>query len=284
MSKKTETIRRILRIPLWKLPYPRILFTIDSSEPDYKGEIAPLLEQFAAHHIPATLFVSNETLSGRGNYPVISEICQFSERNGLPLEIASHGFRHHDLSGADPCAVIEKINKSVSDFDEKGFAVRGFRAPFLSIEDKYQDILSAMRGHNGGVRYDSSTFFESGLLTSFFHVVVRRKSPHKIGAMWELPISALDDYHILKKKRRGDRFAYFYWAAATNIWIRRLNYCLLLFHPHIIGKHVSLLGTFLSFCRDRFRPEYFMTCSQLVNELDALCTRTALSESDRKEA
>ena len=284
MSKKIETIKKILRIPLWKLPYPRILFTVDSSEPKYESEIAPLLEKFAAHQVPVTLFVSNETLSGQGNYSAIQEIFRFSERNRLPLEIASHGFRHYDLSNADPCAVIEKINESVSDFDRKGVDVRGFRAPFLSIEEKYRDILSAMRGNNGGVRYDSSTCFESSLLTSFFHILVRKKCPHKIGAMWELPISALDDYHILQKKGRGERFAYFYWVAEANIWIRRLNYCMLLFHPYIIGKNLVLLDKLLSYCRDRFPPECFMTCVQLVNELDALCIHTVLPGSDQQEA
>lgn len=270
MARITETITKVLSIPYWKLPQPRLLFTIDSGEPNKEGDISAILERFAVHRVPVTFFVSNETLSGDGNYTAIREIFRFAEQKRLPLEIASHGSRHEDLSHDAPLEVGKKIVNSLREFNKEGFPVRGFRAPFLSIEKDYRDILSTVRVDNGGLRYDSSICFESGLLTSLFHILVRRKSPHKIGMVWELPVSALDDYHILKKRVNGELFAFFYWVVEINMWVHRLNYFLLLFHPHTIGKHLGLLDRFLSYCVARFPEENFMTCIQLVNELDAL--------------
>ncbi len=281
MPRKTETVRMILRIPPRKLPHPRLLFTIDSSTPNYEGEISPILERFAEHRVPVTIFVSNETLSGDGNYAAIRSICSFAEQQRLPVEIASHGSRHEDLSRDDLRGVIGKIGESLRDFREKGLPVRGFRAPFLSIEHAYRDILSAVRTDDGGLKYDSSVCFESGILTSFFHILIRRKCPHKIGEVWELPVSALDDYHLLKKMARGERFAFFYWVLELNMWISRLNYFLLMFHPHTIGRHLGLLDRFLSHCAKRLPGECFMTCIQLVDELDTICMRNALRGPDR---
>jgi peptidoglycan/xylan/chitin deacetylase (PgdA/CDA1 family) len=227
-----------------------------------------------------TMFVTNETLSGTGNYPVIEAIFRFAEQQSLRLEIASHGSRHEDMSNDDPREAGKKIVGSLREFSDKGFPVCGFRAPFLSIEDNYQDILSSLKVDNGGLRYDSSICFESGLMTSFFHILVRRKSPHKVGTLWELPVSALDDYHILRKRGKGEPLAFLYWVVALNIWLLRLNYFLLLLHPHTIGKHLALLDRLLSYCVGRFPEKNFVTCLQLVDELDALRMQYTLSDTD----
>lgn len=281
MVRRAKKIATILRIPSSKLPRPRLIFTIDSSEPDYEGEISPILERFAAHRVPVTIFVTNETLSGSGNYPTIGAIFRFAEQQGLRLEIASHGNRHEDMSNDEPREAGRKIVESLREFSNKGFSVHGFRAPFLSIEDNYRDILSSLRVDNGGLKYDSSICFESGLMTSFFHMLVRRKSPHKVGTLWELPISALDDYHILRRRRKREPVAFLYWVVELNMWLLSLNYFLLLLHPHAIGKHLSLLDRFLSYCVGRFPEENFVTCLQLVDELDALRIQYNLQDTDR---
>lgn len=270
MLKKVDAIKRILKIPVMRLPSPRILFTLDSKEPNYDTEIGPILSVFSDLHIPVTIFMTNMTLSGKENYPAITKILQFSEGHHFPVEIASHGLQHHDLSVLEMSVTIEKINGSLKDFSMKGLSVHGFRAPFFSTENSYRDILDAMAGNPGNLRYDSSICFESNLLTSAFNLLVGKKCPHRIGNLYELPISALDDYHILSRMGRGDRFSYLYWKVEALMWIRRLNYCMFLFHPHIIGKKLALLKKFLSYCHDRFPSDAFITCSELIRELDLL--------------
>jgi len=228
------------------------------------------LQVFADHRIPVTFFVCNETLSGEENHSTVQEIFAFAREHGLCLEIASHGIRHRDLSKEEPEATIEMIEQSVRAFEGKGPRIQGFRAPFLSIENRYRHILGSKEWKDCCLRYDSSICFESNLLTSLFHVLARRKCPHKIGSVWELPISSLDDYHMMSKMGRSERFVFLYWAAEMNVWIRLINYFMLTFHPHTIGRNLLLLDRILRYCRKRFPKDSFRTCIQLVEELDTL--------------
>jgi hypothetical protein len=270
MAGKIDSAKALMQIPLRRLPYPRLLFTVDSSQPKFERQLRPIMELFANHRIPVTFFVCNETLSGEENHSTVQEMSAFAREHDLCLEIASHGIRHRDLAREEPEAIVEMIEQSVRDFKGKGLRIQGFRAPFLSIENRYPHILASERWKDGCLRYDSSICFESSLLTSLFHVLARRKCPHKIGSMWELPISALDDYHVISKKGRGERFAFLYWIAEMNAWIRLINYFMLALHPHTIGRNLSLLDRVLRYCRNRFPEDSFRTCTQLVGELEAV--------------
>jgi peptidoglycan/xylan/chitin deacetylase (PgdA/CDA1 family) len=268
MASQIDRVRALLQIPLRRLPYPRLLFTVDSSQPEFE-ELRPILELFADHRIPVTFFVCNETLSGKENHSAVQEMFAFSRDNELCLEIASHGIRHRDLAKEEPEDIIEMIEQSVRDFNGKELRIQGFRAPFLSIENRYRHILASKRWRDGLLRFDSSICFESSLVTSLFHILARRKCPHKIGSVWELPISALDDYHVMSKQGRSEQFAFLYWIAEMNAWIRLINYFMLTLHPHTIGKNLLLLDRVLRYCRNRFPEDSFRTCTQLVEELDA---------------
>lgn len=266
LTGKVRALRSIMGIPHTRLPYPRVLFTLDSKEPKYKAEIEPVLTEFAGLRIPLTIFVTNMTMSGQENYHAVRDIMNFAHRHDYALEIGSHGMRHDDLSGSGVPGIIEMITESLRNFHGKDILVRGFRAPFFSTENSYREVLGS-GGTIEGLLYDSSISFGSSMFASIFNIVAGRKCPHRIGDIYELPVSALDDYHILSRMKRGPEFAYHYWRAEAHLWVRRLNYCMMLFHPHIIAKHTALLRRFLASCHDRYPPESFVTCSELVREL-----------------
>lgn len=251
-----------------RLPGPRILVTTDLGDETYDGEIRPMLEVFARHRVPLTLFSPNRSFSGDENREIIFETIAFAKENRIPVEIASHSIDHGDLSHCSSDRVVLKVEESLKAFEKWGIRVHGFRAPYLGIESIYGDVLNRISGEGVSLVYDSSTCFESNLITSLFHVVARKKSPHRIGSVWELPISCLDDYHLLIRQNRGERFVYLYWVAEMRLWIRSLNYFMILLHPDIMISHLKLLDRFLACCRRRFPPEAFCTCQRVVNDLE----------------
>ena len=271
LLKKCRALKRILQIPCWRLPRPRILFTLDSREPDFEKELKPILTIFTRQQLPLTLFACNETVSGKENLTAIKKALNFSRENALHMEIASHGHNHADLSAYTLLRISENISKSIRNFQNAGVHVSGFRAPSLSTEDRYRNVLRTLSNHVDTIAYDSSIAFESSLLTSMFNLIVGKKCPHRVDRIWELPISAMDDYHLLSRSFGGvQRLAFWYWALEATIWIRRRNYFLLLFHPHTIGKHLPLLEKLLVHLKTIYQLDSYTTCIQLVKELETL--------------
>lgn len=266
---RLKVIGGIRKLPSCKPIHPKILLTLDSNEPMFERQIRPILEIFAHHGIPLTIFVSNETLSGRNNSGEIGKILEFSKRRHLTVEIASHGVCHRDMSHARPDKIAGWIAGSERSFREQGIVVKGFRAPYLSIEACYEQVLKAMEEMAVPLAYDSSISFESNLVTSILNLACGIKGPHKIGRTWELPISALDDYHLFKKRKTKPSAAFLYWAASARIWIWRKNYFMLLFHPHTIISHLHLLNQTILFMKKKFNPVSFTTCQQLALDLDS---------------
>jgi peptidoglycan/xylan/chitin deacetylase (PgdA/CDA1 family) len=269
MSSKAKQIGDILGIPVRRLPAPRILITMDLEEKENGDEMWPVLEVVARHHVPMTLFVTNRSVSGRDNRQLISEIVSFFDVRRIPLEIASHSVDHRDLRLMDLRGIAAKIEESLRELRDWGAPVHGFRAPYLGIEGFYRDLLTRITADGGSLVYDSSTSFEANLATSLFHAMTRRKSPHKIGNIWELPISCLDDYHLLEKTTPGACIAYPYWVAEAHLWIRSLNYFMVLFHPYVMSRRLGLLDRFLDYCRRRFSPPAFCRCMDLADELES---------------
>ncbi len=259
----------IFRISSKRLPSPRILFTIDSSEPKFEPEIRPILEIFARCQVPLTMFISNETLSGKDNSEEITKIRKFADGRSLVVEIASHGVRHHDMSCEMPYQIAGRVAESVERFRHRKIFVQGFRAPFLSTEFIYKEVIEALDTLQVPLAYDSSISFESNLMTDLIQLAIGKKMPHKIGSIWELPISGLDDYHLLHGKKSIRHLAFIYWVLIATIWICRKNYFMLLFHPHVILNHLNLLNKLVIFLKKKFHPFSFTTCAGLVAEMES---------------
>ena len=270
MRSKVGRIQQILGIPSCRLPSPRILITMDLGEEEYHDGTGPAaLDLLARHRIPLTLFVNNRSDRGGDNRRFIAGIESFCRGNGIPLEIASHATNHQDLRFMKLADVASRVEESLCEFRDWGIPARGFRAPYLGTEGFYQELLAHISEKGGTLVYDSSLFFEANLATSLFHAVTRKKSPHKIGRVWELPISCLDDYHLIKRGNSGAAFAYRYWTAEARLWIRSINYFLVLFHPYVIGNHLEVLDRFLCYCKRCFPEEAFCRCTDVVDELES---------------
>ncbi|MBU1486965.1 glycosyltransferase family 4 protein [bacterium] len=91
------------------------------------------------------------------------------------------------------------------------------------------------------LRYDSSVLFEGNLFYSRLHDLFPRKCPHRIGNVWELPISCLDDYNLFERLKRTDEFVTAYWKKKVDVNIDHHNYFLLLVHPPVIANHFQVL-------------------------------------------
>ncbi|MBW1788290.1 MAG: polysaccharide deacetylase family protein [Deltaproteobacteria bacterium] len=160
MRSKAKEIRQILDIPVRRLPAPRILITMDLGEEEYIDGPGPVLDLFARHQVPLTLFVNNRSMSGGDNRRLITGIESFFNGNGIPLEIASHSIDHQDLRSIGLPGVAAKVEESLREFRDWGIPVRGFRAPYLGIEGFYQDLLAHITENGGSLSYDSSLFLK----------------------------------------------------------------------------------------------------------------------------
>ena len=260
--------KSVLAIPALRLPKPAILFTIDSDQPGFETDTLPVLDLFALHGIPVTLFLCNRDGDGDENDERIAGIVDHASRRGQRLEIGSHSVDHSSLSDTAADEAAEIIKQSLRLFSQNGITATGFRAPYLSTEQNYRETLGAVRDKECPLKYDSSVCFESNFMGTFFHLLTARKCPHQIAGFWELPISCLDDYHLLERMRMQERLVHFYWNCQIRFWVWRLNYCLVLLHPHIMSQRRELLASLLSDCRRRFPAAAFKTCSDLVGELD----------------
>jgi peptidoglycan/xylan/chitin deacetylase (PgdA/CDA1 family) len=250
------------------LPSKRILITADLGELWHHPPLEMLLGRLARLKIPLTLFCSNEFLDGRSGYPVIRKIISSAREKNLRLEIGSHSLRHVSLSGGGIDKAVAVIKESVLAFREKGIPVVGFRAPYLSIERMYPGVLKALSAEKGILAYDSSTLYERNLILSRVHDVLRWKPPHRVGDIWEMPLSCLDDYHLFEKLRKDDAFVRSYWAGKAEASLGRYNYFHLLVHPEIISRHFSALDDFLAGCLVRYSRSAFATCREVAAELD----------------
>ena len=251
-----------------KLPAKRILITADLGELWHHPPLGELLDRLSRFGIPLTLFCSNMFLDGRSGYPIVRKIIRSARLKKLRLEIGAHSLRHISLSGHDVDRAASAIKESVLAFREKGIPVVGYRAPYLSIERMYPQVLKALSAEKGILAYDSSTLFERNLLISRIQDFIRWKSPHRVGGIWEMPLSCLDDYHLIDKLQKDDRFIRSYWTRKAGVSLGRYNYFHLLVHPEIINRHFPALENFLADCLDRYSRGAFATCREVAAELN----------------
>lgn len=268
LSRKLEAMGLLLGMRPVRLPHPRIAITLDTGEPDWTGELRPIFEVMARRRVPVTAFVCNRTESGRDNGPAVRTLMEFGQREGLPVEIASHGLDHRNLAGLEPDEIARLIHESLDAFRAEGLSVAGFRSAELGTELRYRDVLDRL-DPACQLRYDSSVCFESGLASTALHAALRKKGPHRAGLRWELPISALDDYHLFARMRKTERFALNYWTLTTKWWLNRANYALLLLHPRHIGPRLGLLEELLARLGGMSPRPLFATCAEMVGELES---------------
>ena len=251
------------------VPAPRILITADLGELWHEEPLQGLLRRMARLKLPLTLFASNEFLDGRKGYPVVRRIRAAARRTGQTLEIASHALRHVSLSGEGASRAADQIKASILEFRRAGIPARGFRAPYLSIERSYPRVLRLLSAEPGILAYDSSSLYERNMAMSRVHDLLYWKPPHRVGTVWELPLSCLDDYHLFDKLGRDDRSAASYWTRKCASGLRRFNYFHMLVHPEIISGHFPALEGFLRTCLKAWGREPFATCGRLADELNA---------------
>lgn len=268
LPRKLEAMGLLLGMRPVRLPHPRIAVTLDSGEPDWAGELRPIFELLARRRVPVTAFVCNRTESGRGNGPAVRTLTEFGQREELPVEIASHGLNHRNLAGLEPDEIARLIQGSLDAFRTEGLDVVGFRSAELGTELRYREVLDRL-GPPCPLRYDSSVCLESGLASTALHAALRKKGPHRVGRRWELPISALDDYHLFARMRKTERFALNYWTLTTRWWLNRTNYALLLLHPRHIGPRLGLLEELLTRLGAMSPRPLFATCAEMADELDS---------------
>jgi len=263
-----------------RVPSKRILITADLDEPGFDVWTKKLMDMLSEAHIPLTLFCTNELQGGRESYAALRRIVDFAGRNNVTLEIASHSIRHESLAHTDLPHVIATIQKSITSFRRQGIPVCGFRAPYLSTEGRYRQVLKEMSTRDGIILYDSSTLFEGNLFVSRIHDFLRYKPPHDVADIWELPISCLDDYHLFTKLRRTEDFVCQYWRRKVDVSLRKYNYFLLLLHPDVIGIHLSALEALLLHCKRAHPTVSYTTCLKLVEELNVWNKRRSNCENE----
>ncbi len=268
LPRKLEAMGLILGMRPVRLPHPRIAITLDTGEPDWEGELRPIFEVMTRRRVPVTAFVCNRTESGRDNGPAVRALIEFGQREGLPVEIASHGLDHRNLAGLEPDEIARFIHVSLDTFRAEGLNVAGFRSAELGTELRYRDVLDRL-DPACQLKYDSSVCLESGLASTALHATLRKKGPHRVGQRWELPISVLDDYHLFARMRKTERFALNYWTFTARWWLNRMNYALLLLHPRHIGPRLELLEELLTRLGHMSSRPLFATCSEMVDELDS---------------
>ncbi len=276
LPRKLEAMGLLLGMRPVRLPQPRVVITLDSGEPDWEGELRPIFEVMARRRVPVTAFVCNRTESGRDNGPAVRTLTDFGQREGLPVEIASHGLDHRNLAGLEPAEIARLIHGSLDAFRAEGLNVAGFRSAELGTELRYREVLDRL-APSCPLRYDSSVCFESGLVSTALHAALRKKGPHRAGQRWELPISALDDYHLFARMRKTEHFALSYWTLTAKWWLGRMNYALLLLHPRHIGPRLDLLEELLARLGQMSPRPLFATCAEVVDELDSCFPETRIA-------
>ncbi len=251
-----------------KLTGQRILVTADLDGPQVDHHMQSLLDFVTDQNLPLTLFCTSAVVNERGGLVALQQMLNSAARETVPLEIASHSIKHEPLPGKDPAQAAFIMEQSVQIFREKGIPVVGFRSPYLSIEGDYRTILKELGRTRSSLRYDSSTLFEGTLLASRIHDLFPWKSPHRVSGIWELPISCLDDWHLFVKLVQRPEDVRRYWQRKADLSLGRFNYFLFLLHPQVIGAHLPVLGNLIDHCRKAHPAARFVTCSQLVEELD----------------
>ena len=254
------------------LPSKRILITADLDQPSFGSYAKDLIESLSYYRVPLTLFSINESQDGEKAYSTLKEIMEFAKRKNLVLEIGSHSIRHTSLANKAPSEILSVIMESIRLFKKEGIPVYGFRSPGLSTERSYRAILKELSTSAKTIRYDSSTLFEGNLFFSKIYDLFRFywKCPHKVGDIWELPISCLDDYHLFNKLKKNEEFVVGYWKRKVETCLHNYNYFLLLIHPQWMVNHLSVLEEFLAYCDLRYPKSCFTTCLGLIEELNLL--------------
>jgi peptidoglycan/xylan/chitin deacetylase (PgdA/CDA1 family) len=265
MWSKIKYLQALLSIPRLKLPYGRILITVDLDQPSFDSYIKKLIEIFSIYEIPLTTFANNGSGDNK-TYEELRKIIEFANKNEVVIEIGSHSITHEDLTHKEPYEIVSIIRKSVTLFRREGIPIYGFRAPYLSIERTYCEVFRKLAGDM--LKYDSSVLFEGNLFYSRMHDLLPRKCPHKIANIWELPLSCLDDFNLFNRLGMSDEFVSAYWKRKVDINIRNHNYFLLLIHPHVITSHSQVLENLLAYCIKKYSRTSFATCYELVKELN----------------
>jgi peptidoglycan/xylan/chitin deacetylase (PgdA/CDA1 family) len=264
MWKKIRKFQALLSIPELKLPSQRIVITVDLDQPLFDLDLRKFIERIALFGTPLTIFTPNHPLSRRG-YGEIRDLLDFARQKEIIIEMGSHSVTHESLKGKKASEIVSIIEKSIGLFREGGIPVHGFRAPFLSIEGTYRHILPKMG--KDILKYDSSVLYEGNLFHSHLHDLIPRKCPHRVGSVWELPLSCLDDYLLFGKLKKADSFVSAYWKRKMDINLRNHHYFLLLIHPPVILNHFRELEDLLTYGIQNYSETCFTTCHELVKEL-----------------
>ena len=250
-----------------KLKKARILITADLDEPEYEADIAGLFSLFAEKGVPLTLFVTD---GWREEFPDIVQRLEAAQDIGLEVEIGSHSARHVSMKTAPLSQIVRVIGESISGFKAEGLDVRGFRMPYLSTELRYRQILREASRSDIGLSYDSSLCLEGKFRYSRIYNILPFpwKAPQRIGNIWELPISCMDDYHLYQKYGLSDEAAFSFWAKRLNTNLRLYRYSLFMFHPYVSAKHLEVIGRLIDRAKERYGEARFVTCQELVSELN----------------
>ena len=265
MWKKIRKFQALLSIPELKLPSQRIVITVDLDQPLFDPDLRKFIERIALFGTPLTIFTPNHPLSRRG-YGEIRDLLNFARQKELVIEMGSHSVTHESLKGKEASEIVSIIEKSIGLFQEGGIPVHGFRAPFLSIEGTYRHILPKMG--KDILKYDSSVLYEGNLFHSRLHDLIPRKCPHRVGSVWEFPLSCLDDYSLFEKLKKSDSFVSSYWKRKMVTNLHNHHYFLLLIHPPVILNHFRELEDLLTYGIQNYSETSFTTCHELVKELN----------------
>lgn len=187
------------------------------------------LQLLKKYDISATFFVLGDIAK---NNPKIVRLIKAADTDH---EIASHSFFHDLLFEQNE----ERIRLNVRDSkhileDQSGSAVRGFRAPYFSINDMAVDMLL-----EHGYKYDSS-LHDFRLNPQYGHITLPMKATHSPGIfnyknLFELTIPVKRYFKYLKFPFGGGGYFRLYPLALQLHWIKSFlktsDYFLMYMHP-----------------------------------------------------
>lgn len=199
------------------------IVTVDAEQYSEKENpeesILKIIKIFKKHNLKATFFVTGNLIE---NFPKIIELLKGHE-------IASHGMNHIILNNSN---LEKEILGSKKFMESVGCEVLGFRAPQFTMPKEAFKVLE-----RSGFLYDSSLI--PSIRLGRYSNIFSRKEIHKIGNIWECPVSVLKFLRI--------PFSIEHMSLINYRLSKMMFKCLKPRHPLILYMH--------SYIADRFIPE-----------------------------
>ena len=201
-----------------------VLLTIDVEQTGDPENLSSL-----SIDVPATYFFLGEF--AKANFEIVQELA----RNN---SIGAHGYSHESMKGM-PEAVVEAelLLTKIMLSEAAGRPVKWFRAPFLKTDDVVKQKLNEL-----GYVYDSTEI----------------ENWAEEGSLFNLPISSaveggllISDYDIFEKTKMNNSQAIEFLKREYRTRDRINRPLVILLHPSIIIRHMSVLDEFIAFVKQQ---------------------------------